>query len=215
MSEIYKNKSLQDIDGEIWLPVVGLEDIYEVSNMGRVKSLEREIERVGKGNFIAKTRIMSQHLDGGKYLGLHLARKYAHVHRLVGIAFIPNPLNLAEINHIKGVKTDNRASQLEWATKSYNIKHAFAAGLNKSKFQNFGEGNPKSKPVSQYSKDGAYIKTFSGQAEAERETGADQAAIWRVCNGKNMTAGGYIWKYAEGFGLGRKGGSIYERKEAI
>jgi len=223
----WQNRSLENlsaiVDGKVyqerWVDIIGFEGRYMISSFGRVKSLKREKHIVRKGHpviLFLKERILGQYLDGGGYPQVTISndKPYCHhVHRLVGIHFIPNPLNLPEINHKKGVKTDNMDISLEWMTLSENRKHAFLIGLSNSKFQNFGAENPKSKPVSQYTKDGVFIKTFSGQSEAERETGADQATIWRVCNGILKTAGGFCWKYADGFGLGRKGGSIYEIRE--
>lgn len=223
----WQNRSLENIsivvDSELrieeWVDINGFIDMYMISSFGRVKSLERTISIVRKGHPVEmyiKERIVGQYLDGGGYPGVKINNRkvyWFHTHRLVGNHFIPNPENLPEINHKKGVKTDNYVWELEWSTVSYNRKHAFDIGLGRSSFQNFGKDNPKSKPVSQYTKEGDFIKTFAGQADAERELGVDQASIWRVCNGRNATAGGFIWKYAEGFGLGRKGGNIYEIKE--
>jgi hypothetical protein len=223
----WENRSLKNLstkwNGQLyveeWVNIVDFEEMYMISSFGRVKSLERIKSIIRKGHPVdlyIKERIVGQFLDGGGYPGVKISKEgkphWYHTHRLVGMHFIENPQNLPEINHTKGKKEDNRKWKLEWSTKSDNIKHAFRMGLNRSLFQNFGKENPKSKPVSQYSKDGTFIKTFAGQSEAERETGTAQASIWRVCNGVSKTAGGYVWKYAKGFGLGRKGANIHEKK---
>lgn len=224
----WKNRSLKDLTikkngivyNEEWKGIEYFEGLYMISSFGRVKSLERVKSIIRKGypvDLFIKERILGQYLDGGGYPGVKITKdcrvSWFHTHRLVGKYFIPNPNSLKEINHLYGDKENNFYLDLEWSTKSDNIKHAFKTGLSRSKFQNFGKDNPKSKPVSQYSIDGIFIKTFAGQAEAERETGADQGVIWRVCNGLGNTAGGFKWKYAKGFGLGRRGGNIYEIKD--
>lgn len=214
MIEIYKNKSLKSLPNEIWKDIPGMEGLYQVSSMGRFKSLYKKATRSrnGKDNsFFIKEYIVSQHLHPQGYLNLKMTNPGTQLnfrsHRVVGLVFVPNQNNLPEINHKRGVKTDNRATELEWTTRSGNIKHAFDTGLKTSKFQNFGAGNPKSKPVSQFTRDGVFIKTFPGQAQAMRETGIDASLIWHTCNGKYPHGGGFLWKYAEGFGLGERGAS--------
>ena len=222
----WQNRSLKDlakiIDGELrieeWKFIDGFEGKYMISNFGRIKSLKRIKPIIRKGhpvNLHIKERIIGQFLDACRYPGVKIHNEvpyWFHTHRLVGIHFIDNPDNLPEINHKWGDKEDNCKWHLYWCTKADNLKHAFKIGLKKSKFQQFGSGNPKSKPVSQYNKDGTFIQTFAGQQEASRITGINQSQIWHICNGKGYTAGGFIWKYADGFGLGRRGGSIYEIK---
>jgi len=104
---------------ESWLPVAGYEDLYEVSNFGRVKSL-----RSGK--------LLSQ-FDRGGYKKVHICCNgkdlKMYVHRLTAEAFHENPENLPVVNHMKGLKYDNRAVYLEWCSHSENMKHAYRMGL--------------------------------------------------------------------------------------
>ena len=112
---------------EIWLPVKGFEDYYEVSNLGRFKSLERITI---KSNGVAQTKketIMKLGYYSNGYLqfsGLvNGERVTAIAHRVVAEHFIPNPTNLPIVNHKNGIKDDNRVENLEWCDKSYNALH--------------------------------------------------------------------------------------------
>ena len=115
------------------------------------------------------------------------------VHRLVSLAFIPNPDNLPEVNHKDECKTNNNVSNLEWCSKSYNINYG-------TRNERCGEKNlnrkDQSRPVKQFTKDGRFITDYPSIAEAERQTGFDQTAISKCCNGKQKSAYGYIWRYA-------------------
>ena len=106
---------------EIWKPVVGYEGLYQVSNMGRVKSLERKVPK-GYGERTVKERILKLRIGRDGYLKIGLygstgKQKWFQVHRLVGEAFIQNPDEKPQINHINEIKTDNRACNLEWYSK--------------------------------------------------------------------------------------------------
>lgn len=146
--EHWKNLSLENIEGEIWLPMPNYENKYLVSNMGRVQGLERTIG--GKKNNPCKTKnkIMSQGINNTGYCVTRRTfffngKQTNLVHRLVAITFIPNPINLPEVNHIveNGNKQDNRVQSIIWSTHTDNINHAIQVlGLNsgiknhKSKF---------------------------------------------------------------------------------
>ena len=116
--------NIEDLDGEIWIDIEGFED-YMISNEGRIKS------RINvKANPLFPPYIlMTPAKRSGGYLGVDLwnkgVMKKKLIHRLVAEAFIPNPNNKPEANHLFGEKWDNRASVLEWATKSENIRHSF------------------------------------------------------------------------------------------
>lgn len=107
---------------EEWRPVKGYEGLYEVSNMGRVKSLHR-----------SQSIIMKQHMNHNGYMFLGLrkdgTRSTKLVHRLVATAFIRNPNNYKIVNHKDGNKNNNIVDNLEWCTSSYNSKHAYRIGL--------------------------------------------------------------------------------------
>lgn len=119
---------------EVFRPVVGYEGLYEVSNMGRIRSLDK-ICPIGKyGNVVKVGRILKPEIKFG-YMLVRLykggGRRSEFVHRLVGIAFIPNPENKPEINHIKAIKTSNNHLSIEWVTPTENMDHASKMGLLK------------------------------------------------------------------------------------
>lgn len=127
------------MENEIWKPIVGYEGIYEVSNLGRVKSLERIIPQ-GK-------RIMSIHEKILKYISnkktinyidyvVYLTNKKKHkIHRLVAEAFIPNPENKPFINHIDHNPLNNVFTNLEWCTQKENMEHASKCGRMKGRIK--------------------------------------------------------------------------------
>ena len=117
---------------EIWKGINNFEQYYEVSNLGNVKTLERNVWN--RFSYVTRPeRIMKQDTDRYGYKGvcIHVGnyKKRHTVHRLVAEAFIPNPYNLPEVNHKDGNKENNSADNLEWVTGSENIKHAINNGL--------------------------------------------------------------------------------------
>ena len=175
---------------EEWRDVKGYEGLYQVSSEGRVKSLERKfIDKIGRERYV-KECFLKPSADRGGYLRVGLCdgekRKTFKVHRLVCEAFHENPDNKPQVNHINEIKTDNRASNLEWATAREN--------------SNFGSrnerlGKAQSKPVGQYTLDGDLVKAWQSVNEVQRQTGFSQGNISLAANGKYKQAYGFIWKY--------------------
>ena len=171
------------MDREIWKPVTGYEGLYEVSDKGRVRN-----SRTG--------RILKPGKQTDGYLMVVPSRdgkgKPQRVHRLVAMAFIPNPYNLPCVNHINENKTDNCVDNLEWCTVEYNNK--YGSRLNKCRESMMKKGN--SKPIAQYTLDGTLVKVWTSIMEIVHQNPDYSAGnIWSCCNGRYKQAYGFIWTY--------------------
>lgn len=172
---------------EEWRMIPGYDGLYMVSNLGRVKSLNY--------NKTGEEKIMTPSVYTGGYLRVKLAknkkRKLYLVHRLVAMAFIPNPDNLPYINHKDENPANNCADNLEWCTHEYNINY----GTRIEKVVKKTTNDKRSKRVVQYSLDGTAIKVWPSSHEIERQLGFRHGNITNCCRGRQNTAYGYIWQY--------------------
>ena len=135
------------MEKEIWKDITGYEGLYQVSNIGRVKSLPREIGRYLRNRY----KILNYNIRNNRYafVGLYNNKKvkYFSVHRLVALTFIPNPLKKSEVNHKNGIKLDNRVKNLEWVTSSENKIHAFNNGLINFQGENHSQTHLKNEDI--------------------------------------------------------------------
>lgn len=165
---------------EEWRPVVGYEGRYEVSNLGRVRSLRRMIpNRFGK---YMNGRILKPITNHNGYYYVTLGRgKHGFVHRLVIEAFVPNPDNKPFCDHIDSNRKNNRVENLRWATYQENNSTGHKRSLHYRSVLQID------------TKDGKILNKYPSVRSAQESTGATH--IGSCCQGNRKTSGGYIWKY--------------------
>ena len=168
-----------------------------VSNLGRVKSLGWRVPMKGGVFAVRKGKILKPMVDVDGYLKVMLckpnSRRVWKIHRLVAIAFIPNPSGLPVINHKNEDKTDNRVENLEWCTVTYNQNY----GGRQLRCRDTRMKNKIGfKSVIQYGLDGGFISSYESTASAARAVGCRQGAISNCCIGRAKSAGGFHWEYA-------------------
>ena len=180
---------------EEWKDILGFEGLYQASNMGRIKSLER-IKKGKNGCLVTvKEKILKPQINRGYYrvnLYKNLIQKNYRVHRLVWEAFngsIPEGLH---VNHINEVKTDNRLENLNLMTPKENTNWGTR---NERAGKVLKNRKDQSKSVLQYDLQDNFVKEYPSARQAERETGFAQRHICECCKGKLKTAYGYKWKY--------------------
>lgn len=181
---------------EIWKDIKGYEGFYQVSNHGRVRSIDRYIVYPDGKPFFKKGRILSQGLSVHGYytvvLSVNSSHKNYRVNRLVADAFIPNPNKYPIVNHINEIKTDNRVDNLEWCTHLKNNTH----GSRLLKSSQKGRNNKvKSKSVAQMDMNGKIIAVFPSTMEVQRQLGFWNGNISNCCVGRASSYKGFKWKY--------------------
>ena len=182
---------------EEWRDIEGYEGYYQISNMGRVKSLERTV-RCNRGYRIVPEKIMKAGENDYGYLRVELykegSKEQPLVHVLVATAFLDNADNLPEVNHKDENPKNNCVENLEWCNRSYNVNY----GTRNKKVSEKMTNNPKlSKSILGINKISGLIVDFPSIMEASRQTGIDQGNITRCCKGKLKSAGGYYWMYSD------------------
>lgn len=182
------------MDNETWKDVIGYEGLYQVSDLGRIRSLGRECKQCYGSKQRKRARILVQEITIHGYCRVRLydaAGKPKHhaVHRLVLSAF--EKVSDEQVNHINEIKTDNRLVNLEYCSRKYNCNFG-TRNIRLSKNRK-GKGT---RPVVQMDRSGNVIKKYSSRIVAEEETGIDAGHIGSVCCGKRKSAGGYGWRDA-------------------
>ena len=181
---------------EIFKDISWYEWLYQVSNIGNVKSLH-----------YGKERLIIKSINSWWYAGVKLSNKWEKnfgVHRLVAISFIDNPENKPQVNHINGIPDDNRVENIEWCTCSENVIHSFKKLWRVSAFSTnnprhwkwvFGKDNPWAKKVWQYSMSGELLKVWDSVMDIHRQLWFLQWAISTVCRGERKMYKNFNWKY--------------------
>lgn len=186
---------------EVWKDIKGFENLYQVSNLGRIKSLKR----YNPNPKYIEERILKTKIKKNGYVEVGLYKKgkkyFKTVHRLVADVFVDNIKNKKEVNHKDGNKQNNNADNLEWVTRSENQKHAFKLGLQKVSehaIKNCLKHVEKTKvKVKQYDLNNNYIQTFDSIEEANRYLKENYNVcghVWECIVGKRKKTGGFKWE---------------------
>lgn len=171
--------------------ITGYEGLYQASDLGRIKSLERKV-KTKNGYRIVREKILKTSKDKNGYLLVNLHKnnkmKTHRVHRIIAQTFIPNHENLPQINHIDENTTNNSVNNLEWCSLVYNIN--YGTGI-------YRRSEKSKKKVCQYDLNGNYIQTWNSIKDAGCKLNIQHANISACCKGKLKQTGNYIWKYKE------------------
>lgn len=195
---------------EIWKDIIGYEGIYQVSNMGRVKSLDRMVKHSKGGYAKAKGKMIKTTIMPNGYIRVGLAVKGKckgfYVHRLVAEAFLPNPHNKEHVDHINTIRDDNRVDNLRWVTRKENANNPIT--LERYTIHNrnreniwYGENLRRMKttrPVVQLTLDRKLVKIWNSTRETEKE-GFRHSEVSAVCRGYRgaKTHKGFLWMYED------------------
>ena len=179
------------MEKEIWKEIPGYVGKYEVSNLGRVRSVTRYVRNSVGSKTLVAGKLLSPQIDKAGYPRVLLSdnnyhKKLCTIHRLVAITFIPNPYNYPVVNHKDENKGNNIVSNLEWCTQSYTLSY------------NNGQKKRRERKVDMLDKEtGELLKTFNSIDEASKTMNIDRVTISNVCSGRpnRHTAGGYKWRY--------------------
>lgn len=180
------------MEQEIWKDIKGYESLYQVSNLGRVRSKEHLVPSSYGSTRMSPSKIRTNCFDGNYYhviLFKNGKRKVCLVHRLVAESFIPNQYNLPQVNHKDGNKLNNNVDNLEWCTAQENQLHAFAIGLKTPNITHY-----RGVLVFRLS-DGSFVGEYKSQHEAARELGLNVAHVCSVLKGRVKHTRGYYFKY--------------------
>lgn len=185
---------------EQWKDIIGFEGSYQVSNIGRVKSLAKLVPIANTGRFRDEPERILSSYQGDAYLSVLLSKgsikKRITIHRLVALHFIKPVAGKNYINHKDANTHNNHVSNLEWCTQSENKKYSYQIGRSVPTMNRKGSfNNENSKPILQYSKTGTFLKEWPSSAEAARSFQKNAANISCCLRGVSKTAFGYKWSF--------------------
>lgn len=179
-----------NMEKEIWKSISGYEQLYEVSNFGKVRSIDRIVD--GR-NGVVSGKILSFSNNGTGYKQVCLCKDNVkstkYVHRLVAEAFVPNPNNYTDINHKNEKRDDNMASNLEWCTKKYNQNYN-----NCPLKKRLALISIRGKGVCSYDENGKIIKEYLCVSDVKND-GYGRRNVVLCCQGKRRTCGGLFWAF--------------------
>jgi len=193
------------IDMELWKDVEGYEGLYQVSSLGRMKSLSRPVKQRNNSIQVKSGKIIKGYENKKGYIQMGITKENEKntkpMHRWVAEAFITNLENKPQINHIDGVKTNNNINNLEWVTNEENAEHARSLGLMIYRPENLKKATiaavkANQKKVNRLCLKGGKTITYNSIKEAGEANGNKEKGISEVLNGRQKTAGGYRWEYA-------------------
>lgn len=172
---------------EVWKDIDWYRDLYKISTLWRVKTLERDYNTPNWWIRSIKERILKWISKRNWYpcvdLCLNWNCKKESIHRLVAVHFIDNPENKSQVNHINWIRDDNNINNLEWVTAKENMKHSWEVLQSRRK------------RIKQYSSEWIYIRTFDSATEASCVSKVSIGNISKCCRGLRNSAGGFKWGF--------------------
>lgn len=162
---------------EIWKPVKGYEK-YEVSSLGNARSYKKTL----------KSYKQLKPIERKGYLRIYMSGKFHTLHKIIAEAFLKKPKGKEYVNHLDGVKTNNKVENLQWCNRSENMTHSYEIGLNKT-----GKEHSQSKALNIFDLEGKYITTLYG-AKQWKEFGLDQSSVNACIRGERKHYKGYTFK---------------------
>lgn len=186
---------------EVWKDIKGYEGIYQASNTGKLRSLDRMKKTIGankSGRYPVEYLIKGKILVGGKDKDGYIIgvfrdhggnKRMKKFHRLIAQTFLPNPLNLPQVNHINGIKNDNRIENLEWVSAKRNANHSIETGLRTH--------DGLKKKVARLDPITLEVLEVYESAMSTKHKGFNRCCVGECCRGQRDMHKGYRWKFVD------------------